>query len=561
MLRNKEKLVFLLLIFSSFISAGQSVYTSRLKEAASFLPAGAVQTDSLCRIILGEISEQQQPHDSFFVQTYFLLGTSNLYQGKLNLALDYYNKSLQHNQRNIIPGQYKACLINTAIIFEKQYRFEEASKTYQKALEFSEQSKDSASIADIWLNLGILSHRMKDDEKALEIFDNAYQYYSARGDTQTMGSIFNNIATCNFPSKPHIAEANLKKSLDLYKRVNDEYYVALTTNNLAELNISQKKFIESRQLLRDNIAFCESKGFLEALSVALRLLGQCEIESGGDLAAAAANLEQSRKLALKTGRTDYQRDIREVELLLQARAGNFEGVKTMLEEYKTMNDESAQENARILNSEFQTIHEVKKITRQKDLLEEGISLRNRQLLLLLLALLGAGLAIGIIATQYIKLRRTMRTMYRMNVELANKASISIKSLDQAPAQYEVDDASGEENINLSNLYIDVLRRIEREKLYLDPAFSLQELSEKMKRSSRYVSQALGEVGKTSFPNLVNNFRINEARRLIADNPNITVIELMEKTGFGSRQSFNRNFKTATGFTPSEYQERARDTQV
>jgi AraC-like DNA-binding protein len=49
---------------------------------------------------------------------------------------------------------------------------------------------------------------------------------------------------------------------------------------------------------------------------------------------------------------------------------------------------------------------------------------------------------------------------------------------------------------------------------------------------------------------VNNFRINEARRLIASNPDITVIELMEKTGFGSRQSFNRNFKTATGFTPS-----------
>jgi AraC-like DNA-binding protein/Tfp pilus assembly protein PilF len=566
MLRNKGKLVFLLLIFSSFISAGQSVYTSRLKEAASFLPTGAVQTDSLCRIILGEIIEQQQPHDSFFVQTYFLLGTSNLYQGKLNLALDYYNKSLQHNQRNIIPGQYKACLINTAIIFEKQYRFEEASKTYQKALEFSEQSKDSASIADIWLNLGILSHRMKDDEKALEIFDNTYQYYSARGDTQTMGSIFNNIATCNFPSKPHIAEANLKKSLDLYKRVNDEYYVALTTNNLAELNISQKKFIESRQLLRDNIAFCESKGFLEALSVALRLLGQCEIESGGDLAAAAADLEQSRKLALKTGRTDYQRDIREVEILLQARAGNFEGVKKMLEEYKTMNDESAQENARILNSEFQTIHEVKKITRQKDLLEEGISIRNRQLILSLLALLAAVLAIGIIAAQYIRLRRTMKTMYRMNLEIANgtfflrDSNIEFDNRQPVEQPEEDEDQPDDKGIYLSNLYVEIVRRIGNGKLYLDPTFSQQNLCDNMNRSQRYVSLALSEVGKTSFPNLVNNFRINEARRLIADNPNISVIELMEKTGFGSRQSFNRHFKVATGFTPSEYQQRAIDDQ-
>ena len=103
--------------------------------------------------------------------TYFQLGLSNLYQGKLNLALDYYNKSLQYNQRNILPSQSLASLVNTAIIFEKQYRFAEASKTYRKALEFSEQIKDSVSIAGIWLNLGILSHRMKDDDKALEILE------------------------------------------------------------------------------------------------------------------------------------------------------------------------------------------------------------------------------------------------------------------------------------------------------------------------------------------------------------------------------------------------------
>jgi AraC-like DNA-binding protein len=287
--------------------------------------------------------------------------------------------------------------------------------------------------------------------------------------------------------------------------------------------------------------------------VAYRLLGQCEIESGGDLGAAAANLEKSRELAQKTGRTDHLRDIREAEMLLQARSGNFEGVKKVLEAYKTMLDESAQENARIVNTEFQTIHEVKTLTQQKDMLEEGISLRNRQLVLSLLALLSAGLAIGIIATQYIRLRRTMRTMYRMNVELANNTSISIKSLD-ASAQHEVEDPAGEENINLANLYIDVLRRIERDKLYLDPAFSLQELSEKMKRSQRYVSQSISEVGNTNFPNLLNGFRINEARRLIAGNQQITIHEIMEKTGFRSRQSFHRNFKSATGFTPKEYRE-------
>ena len=564
----KHTFIFVLLMCSSMIASGQSVYISRLKEAAGLLPSRAVEADSALRVILEEISTQQPPDDSLFVLTCFLLGTSNLYQGKLNLALDYYNKSLYHNQRIILPKEYQDCLINSAVIFDSQYRLKEASQTYQKALEYAEQSGDSSSIADIWLNLGVLSHRMKDDEKAIEILEKIYTYYSTVRDTLRMSTVLNNIATCYYPSNLPVAETNLKKSLELRKQIKAYYYIAFATNNLAELETRQKNYSEARRLLQENISLCEQKGFLEALSVAHRLVGLCEIESGGNLVTAASSLEKSRELALKTGRTDHQRDIREAEILLQARAGNFDGVKKMLEEYKTMNDESAQENARVVNSEFQTIHEVKKITQQKDLLEEGISIRNRQLILSLLALLAAALAVGIIASQYIRLRRTMKTMYRMNVELANNTAISMKSLNQDILQDDAadTDADGteEENINLSNLsnlYITVLRRIESEKLYLNPEFSLQVMSELVNRRQRYVSQALSEVGKTSFPNLVNNFRINEARRLIADNPNITVIEIMEKTGFGSRQNFNRSFKQATGFTPSEYQERAKDTQA
>ncbi len=557
---NLHAIIFALL-FCTQSAIGQSDYLTRIKEAAVLIPDKAAQADSVLSVVLEEISTQQPYNDSLFVLTCFLLGTSNLYQGKLNLALDYYNKSLYHNQRIILPKEYQDCLINSAVIFDSQYRLKEASQTYQKALEYAEQSGDSSSIADIWLNLGVLSHRMKDDEKAVEILEKIYTYYSTVRDTLRMSTVLNNIATCYYPSNLPVAETNLKKSLELRKQIKAYYYIAFATNNLAELEMEQKNYSEARRLLEENISLCEQKGFMEALSMAHRLVGLCEIESGGNLGTAASSLEKSRELALKTGRTDYQRDIREAEILLQARAGNFDGVKKMLEEYKTMNDESAQENARIVNSEFQTIHKVKKITQQKDLMEEGISIRNRQLILSLLALLAAALAIGIIVSQYIRLRRTMKTMYRMNVELANNAVISTGSLNSDTVSPDDGENNGEDNISISNLYFDVLKRIERDKLYLNPTFSLLELSEKMNRSSRYISQALGEVGKISFPNLVNNFRINEARRLIADNPNITVIEIMEKTGFGSRQSFNRNFKTATGFTPSEYQERARDTQA
>lgn len=557
MTRNLHAII-IALLFCTQVAIGQSDYLTRIKEAAVLIPDKAAQADSVLSVVLEEISTQQPYNDSLFVLTYFLLGTNNLYQGKLNLALDFLDKSLHSNQKNILPKELMSCLGNKAIIFDKQYRLNEALQAYKKALEYAEQSRDSSVIVGIWLNLGVLSHRMKDVDRAVEILDNTYAYFKTKRDTLRMANVLNNIASCYYPSNLSVAETNLKKSLELYRQINDYYYIAATINNLSELEIRQKNYSEANRLLQENITLCEKEGFIEALAVAHRLAGQSEIESGGDLGAAQASLKKSRELALKTGRMDYLRDISEAELLLQARAGNFEGVKKLLEEYKILNDESAQENARIVNTEFQTIHQVKKITEQKDVLQQGITLKNRQLLLSLAALLAAALAIGIIAMQYVRLRRAMNTMYRINVEIANNTSLPLMNTDSEIQSDESGEKAEEENIMLANLYFDILKRIGQEKLYLDPTFSLQDLCEKMNRSQRYVSQAVSEVGNTTFPNLINSFRVNEARRLFASNQHISINEIVEKTGFGSRQSFHRNFKAATGFAPKEYQERAKD---
>ncbi len=559
-------LVVMILLLGGVPAIGQSDYLARIKKAAVLVPDKAVHADSVLSVILEEVRALQPPNDSLLVLTCFILGKNNLYQGKLNLALNYFDKSLFHNQRNIIPKENMSCLANKAVIYQNQYRFNEALRAFEQALVYAEQSRDSSAIVDLWLNLGVISQRMNDIDRAVEILDNVYNFYQSRRDTMRIANVLNNIATCYYPNNLPAAEKNLKKSLELSRQIHKDYYVTLTSNNLAEVETRQKNYAEARLLLKENISLCEQKGYLEALSVAHRLVGLCEIESGGNLGTAASSLEKSRELALKTGRSDYLRDIMEAELLLQARTGNFEGVKKMLEAYKILNEESAQKNARIVNAEFQTIHEVKQITQQKNVLQEGITLKNRQLLLSLFALLLATLAVGIIAFQYVRIKRAMKTMYRMNLEIANSALIPGEGIisfdDQPPVEQPDDDENQSENkgIFLTNLYAEIVRRIGNGKLYLDPMFSQQNLCDNMNRSQRYVSLALSEVGKISFPNLVNNFRINEARRLIADNPDITVIELMEKTGFGSRQSFNRHFKVATGFTPSEYQQRAREAQ-
>jgi AraC-like DNA-binding protein len=559
MISTFRHLVAIFLVLTSLPSYSQSIYLSKLQEVAKTIESAPVRADSVIKVIVSEATMQQPGGmDSVLTYAYALLGHCHLYQGKLNLALYYYNKSLYENRSYIFPKQYMGCTSNIAVILENQYRFKEAAEIYQNVLKYAQGAGDSSLITDAWLNIGNLNHKLKDDDTAVEIMEKLATYYRQKRDTLRMAIVLQNIGTCYYPAHLDKAEKYTRESLELYYRLGIPYYVSREVNNLAEILVLRKKYDEARRLLQDNTQFCETNGLSESCAVAYRLWAHCEIEANGNLQNAREYIEKSQKHLSQSGRSDILRDLKETELLLQVRSGNFGEVKKILESYKLLYDESARENARIINSEFQTIYEVNKISEQKRQLQLGMEVRNKQLVTSLVALLAAVLAIVIIVMQYLRLRQVLKTMYRMNLEIAN-------SSPAYPAHFETfvnentdgDEEVDDDNISMINLYSTILERFESQKLYLDPTLSIQSLGESMNRNPRYISKAIKEVGNTNFSTLVNRFRINEARRLLASSQDIPVNDVMLQSGFGSKQSFHRNFKMATGFTPAEYLERAK----
>jgi YesN/AraC family two-component response regulator len=559
--------IVIFLLIASNPAYSQTVYLSRLKEISKTVGSEPVKVDSATRAILNEaFSKQPEGMDSILVYAYALLGYSLLHQGKLNLALEYYNKSLYENRNNVLPGLFMSCMSNMAVIMEKQCRLTEAAETYQKVLKYAEAAQDSSMISATWLNIASLNHKLKDDDKAVEILEKLYTRHLEKRDTLRMATVLQNIATCCFPAQVKKAESALIQALYLYRRLEspDSYYILINTNSLAEVFIYQKRFAESIRLLEDNIELAEKTGATEHQATAYRLLAQCEIEAGGNLQIAREYIKKSEQLVRASGRSDILRDLKETELLLQVRSGNFGEVKKILESYKQLYDESARENARIINTEFQTIHEVKKISEQKNLLQEGIVLKNRQLTFTLVALLAAVIAIVIIVMQYLRIRQVMKTMYRMNLEItgsspAYPAAHLEMIVNEDTDDNDDDDEDDEDSTSIINLYGAILERFKSQKIYLDPTLSIQSLGETMNRTPRYISKAIKKAGNTNFSTLVNRFRINEARRLLASGRGISVNDVMLQSGFGSKQSFHRNFKIATGFTPAEYLERAKNS--
>ena len=100
----------------------------------------------------------------------------------------------------------------------------------------------------------------------------------------------------------------------------------------------------------------------------------------------------------------------------------------------------------------------------------------------------------------------------------------------------------------------VIELMEKEKYYQEPELTLQNLADKLHVPAYQVSQAINEGLKKNFYDLVNGYRIEEAKRLLLDpnNNNYTILSVGFEAGFNSKTTFNTVFKKFTGLTPTEF---------
>lgn len=95
--------------------------------------------------------------------------------------------------------------------------------------------------------------------------------------------------------------------------------------------------------------------------------------------------------------------------------------------------------------------------------------------------------------------------------------------------------------------------MQKEKPYLNSNITIKDLSERTTIPARYLSQIINEYAKYNFYDYIAYYRIEEAKRYLSDPANCeTVLEVLYKSGFNSKSSFNALFKKFTGQTPSEY---------
>jgi AraC-like DNA-binding protein len=107
----------------------------------------------------------------------------------------------------------------------------------------------------------------------------------------------------------------------------------------------------------------------------------------------------------------------------------------------------------------------------------------------------------------------------------------------------------------AGLLLGALRRLmEEEKPYLDPGLTLGALAGEAGMSASDLSRIVNEAGGTNFYDFVNGYRVEEAKRLLADGSHRdrNILDIAYGSGFRSKSTFNDCFKRLTGRTPKDF---------
>lgn len=139
----------------------------------------------------------------------------------------------------------------------------------------------------------------------------------------------------------------------------------------------------------------------------------------------------------------------------------------------------------------------------------------------------------------------------VRVGLSEAPADAMENAEQAPAdpaRFELGEADHAETLEVID------RLMSKQMLFRDPDLTLNRLARRALIPARQISAAINRVHGKNVSQVVNDYRINEAKSLLV-NTDLPITSIIYEVGFHTKSNFNREFLRVTGMTPSAFRER------
>jgi AraC-like DNA-binding protein len=93
------------------------------------------------------------------------------------------------------------------------------------------------------------------------------------------------------------------------------------------------------------------------------------------------------------------------------------------------------------------------------------------------------------------------------------------------------------------------QQIEANRFYCQTGINIEELAQKLQIGRTTLSNLINREEGVNFNTWINMLRIKEAKHLLKNNPELSLVTISEMVGFTEQSNFSRQFKQITGETP------------
>ena len=125
-------------------------------------------------------------------------------------------------------------------------------------------------------------------------------------------------------------------------------------------------------------------------------------------------------------------------------------------------------------------------------------------------------------------------------------------VDTDPVLKDEEDCTNEEIKENKILFDELNRTIIRDRLYLSPELSRDDLVRIVHLNNARFARMIKENTGTNLNGYINDLRIGHAIELLKKYPNYTIHAIAEEVGFNSTPVLYNLFKKKTGMTPNEF---------
>ena len=504
------------------------------------------------------------PSHNSAANNYHELGTNSMLNENYIQALEYLKKSLKLTLDKEAPELiYVHLKISDCYLYLDMQ--DDALNQASIALTLSKKHKNNTAICKSLYSIANVKLSFDDYTEAKKYYLEALALTHKKKELlTTKGAIYHNLGLLYSHLKQYELE---RKYFDLSLKIavaqNNKTDIIITTNNIAMGFIERGEYQKAIAPLKGLLQIAQDTITSSQVILTHVHLANIFIENG-EFTQALSYAKKGSKMSLKHTNRFYIEDFYKQFSIIYEQQGKLKEALEFHRLYAKAMDSLNNAHTVSRIDELKTIYQLEKKEKTIALLENKNELKQKEIdfskkvILFILTLLT--LLILFLSILYLYQRRqkaSNQALVRLNLTATTHEATH--NLTPTHEQNTEDLSIASDTMKLSSvqrklLLSKIIESFENDKVYLRDDLTIVKLAEILNSNKSYLSKIINDHYNKNFSTFVNEYRIKEARELLADpsNWNLKIESIGYKVGFKSKSSFNKAFKLYTGITPSYF---------